>query len=636
MPSAAIALARRAGLGTTQSSVLPSFTRPCYTCRRPKPDQLIWHNRSHQSSCRYPRASLCSHVSRDTSSCDITGQRWGQMQGATRYSGVFHFSSSSKSAVQSSLSPYRNLARPEKNETSNINGHSHVSLPARSIEIEENEEYAHLTKNENDTQTTPPTQQIKGVSGSQNKTNILNGYKYRILRTSPPTNDLITLPEPPAERTPLSTPLSETSSQTVEKENDDMNQIQVGYDSGRVESQHDVSTGIKDILSSRWWHTLYQNIVNKQTTTTAPRPSPQTYQSSLRIRRSSLLLEEIVNNDSYTGFLPDERQHQEDEGNISERITVRSVQVASSIDVMAALSKVFGGGVARASQYKTLDGKSHPLSEFFTSSPPIRHVFGKTNIILQLMPPSKGCPPSLSHSVPRYVAIYRFGSVVFFNVTTKEASLLSEQIKKHSTEPIASGFERREHFEVALQPQLESVSGKITADRAVVRELDMNTVGLVSNIMGQTVALDWHNDTVDELLANFSRVNSSVERTGGFTNVERHTLFQVVARNNSLFIDMVGKLGIKDRSDTAWHLSQYEGLHEGMRKEFDLDERFRDIEFKLDLIQQNAKFFLEVLHAQKSNTLEWVIIVLISFECVLMIMDMSGWGTQMLSGWSFF
>ena len=38
---------------------------------------------------------------------------------------------------------------------------------------------------------------------------------------------------------------------------------------------------------------------------------------------------------------------------------------------------------------------------------------------------------------------------------------------------------------------------------------------------------------------------------------------------------MVGKLGIKDRSDTAWHLSQYEGLHEGMRKEFDLDERFR-------------------------------------------------------------
>ena len=150
-----------------------------------------------------------------------------------------------------------------------------------------------------------------------------------------------------------------------------------------------------------------------------------------------------------------------------------------------------------------------------------------------------------------------------------------EQVKKHAVNPISVGFERREHFEVALQPQLETATGKITADRAMVRELDMNTVGIVSNIMGQTVALDWHNDTVDELLAKFSNVNSSVEKTGSFTSIERNTLFQVVARNNSLFIDMVGKLGIKDRSDTAWHLSQYEGLHEGMRKEFELDERFR-------------------------------------------------------------
>jgi len=152
--------------------------------------------------------------------------------------------------------------------------------------------------------------------------------------------------------------------------------------------------------------------------------------------------------------------------------------------------------------------------------------------------------------------------------------------------------------------------------------------------MGQTVALDWHNDTVDELLANFSKINSSVERTGDFT--QKENLFQVVARNNTLFIDMVGKLGIKDRSDTAWHLSQYESLHEGMRKEFDLDERFRHIEFKLNLIQQNAKFFLEVLHAQKSNTLEWVIIMLISLECVLMILDMSGWGEKLLTGVSLF
>ena len=58
--------------------------------------------------------------------------------------------------------------------------------------------------------------------------------------------------------------------------------------------------------------------------------------------------------------------------------------------------------------------------------------------------------------------------------------------------------------------------------------------------------------------------------------------------------------------------------------------RFNHIEFKLDLIQQNAKFFLEVIHSQKSNSLEYIIIVLIAFECVLMILEMSGIGGTIL------
>ena len=40
-----------------------------------------------------------------------------------------------------------------------------------------------------------------------------------------------------------------------------------------------------------------------------------------------------------------------------------------------------------------------------------------------------------------------------------------------------------------------------------------------------------------------------------------------------------------------------------MKEEFEIEHRFDNIELKLDMIAQNAKFFLEVLHNQKSNTL---------------------------------
>lgn len=613
---------------------------------------------------------------------------WVEMSGIDRRNGKLHFSTSSLPSA-APTSPPTETTTPTAEATEN--GYTDCLAESDTPKLLEHNiksESTHLASSAPSsvdrriirmkrTASSTIDQQHERTSGTNDTgkqtREYLNGYRYRLLATPQLKNDLITVPEE-EKLSPETSPSATQVSQMIEKENHDIQQLQQEYVSDEMREQNSKAS-IKDVFSSTWWRTLYQSIGNKASasdTITSQQPIPQTFQSSIRNRRASILLEEIMNNEAYTGFLPDERRNveEEEEGEISDRVRVRSVQAASSIDVVAVLSKVFGGaGVSRGGAAAGGDAPRYAnaaLSDFFAASPPLRHVFGRTNIIIQLSPPPVDCPPSLSHSVPRYVAIYRFGSVVFFNCTTKEASRLLEQIKKHAVDPMAVGFERREHFEVALQPHLETASGKITADRALVRELDMNTVGVVSNIMGQTVALDWHNDVVDELLAKFSSVNSSVERTGGFTSIERHTLFQVVARNNSLFIDMVGKLGIKDRSDTgesslsrapldwfecsfeasvsiainfllaAWHLSQYEGLHEGMRKEFELDDRFRNVQFKLDLIQQNAKFFLEVMHAQKSNSLEWCIIVLISFECILMILDMSGWGEKLLSGWSIF
>jgi len=147
--------------------------------------------------------------------------------------------------------------------------------------------------------------------------------------------------------------------------------------------------------------------------------------------------------------------------------------------------------------------------------------------------------------------------------------------------------------------------------------------------MGQTVAMDSYKVIVDELLATFAAINDTVKKTGNFTQMEKDCLFKVVAQNNSLFIDMVSKLGVMDRSDTAWNFSQYENIYQGMKEEFELDNRFEHIEFKLNMIQQNTKFFLEVLHNQKTQTLEWIIIILIAFECTLMSLDMTGMGSHL-------
>ena len=282
-------------------------------------------------------------------------------------------------------------------------------------------------------------------------------------------------------------------------------------------------------------------------------------------------------------------------------VRVRSVHAAQTFDIVKILSKVF------------------------TPDPTVmRHYFGKTSLIVQLKPSSPGEPF-------RFVAVYRFGSVVFFNMTTREAGKLLDSIKKYGSKTTAAGFERRENFGVVVQPQLSQMEDVdvVTGDYCVVESLDMNSVSVIANILAQTTALDSYNDIAEELLENFAAINSTVRESGNFTEMEKDSLFRVVAQNNSIFIDMISKLGIKERSDTAWNLSQYEEVHERMKEEFEIDNRFDNIELKLDMIQQNAKFFLEILHNQKTNTLEWIIIVLIMFECVLMVLEMSGLGTAL-------
>ena len=387
-----------------------------------------------------------------------------------------------------------------------------------------------------------------------------------------------------------------------------------------------------------------------------------------------------------------QHHHGEEE---SFRAPVRAIHVGQSIDLAKVISKVF---VAKAQ----------------------RKLMEKLSVVVQLQPlpvdPSSSSPYHHRHhhftdQRPRFVAVFRYGSVVFFNVSPREAADLLSEIKQYTTQPVLSGSELKENYCVTVMPNLVVQPGSmtttsryhhryythqsyeqyqelqfaynnsiasddygekvgvegmddlsasppsqppspppevdvVTGDHCVVPELNLKAVDVISSTIAQSVALDSYNDTVDSLLSKFEKVNKSqtsvpVHESNNSlrsrmrrlwsgekpnrkepSTLDRDELFRAVAQNNSIFIDMVSKVGIKDRIDTAWNMSQYEDISEGMREEFDIDQRFEHLEFKLNLIQENAKFFLEVLAHQKSNSLEIIIIVLILFECILMIAEM--------------
>jgi len=225
-----------------------------------------------------------------------------------------------------------------------------------------------------------------------------------------------------------------------------------------------------------------------------------------------------------------------------------------------------------------------------------------------------------------FVVAFRYGGVVFFNVEDPVARgrYLGEISRCASAG--ASGFgadrppSKSEDFSVVVDARQREWS-RLQNDNLRLRCLDLNNIVVISSVLGQSVALDHYHSRADSMLRDFSRINLEMEQTGNFNMPRRH-LFQVVAQTNTTYSDSITKIKLLEKpSDAAWKYAHYGAIWEQLRGEFELEERFQRLSLKLELMQQNVKYFLEILQNRKSNTLEWIIIVLIAGEIMLCLYD---------------
>jgi hypothetical protein len=62
-----------------------------------------------------------------------------------------------------------------------------------------------------------------------------------------------------------------------------------------------------------------------------------------------------------------------------------------------------------------------------------------------------------------------------------------------------------------------------------------------------------------------------------------------------------------------------EQLYKDLKREFDLDDRVRIIQQKVSIISRWSQFVISRLEGHRANLLEWIIIVLILSEIVLIL-----------------
>ena len=221
-----------------------------------------------------------------------------------------------------------------------------------------------------------------------------------------------------------------------------------------------------------------------------------------------------------------------------------------------------------------------------------------------------------------YAFFFEYGSVVFFRLDQATQKSCLQSARSYSSTLVHNP--ESEELLFREDPRMSRVHA-LDDGRLILRNADAATIRVVAGILGQSVALDHHEREVDALLDMFNSLNGNIESTGEM-DMKNEDLYRLVAKNNRILSDVIAKFNVMDQARPAgetalWNVPDHYSLWDRLRDEFEIKTRFGSMEYKLELIRENTKFFVDVLAHKQGTRLELAIIVLIFMELVIAVSD---------------
>ena len=239
-----------------------------------------------------------------------------------------------------------------------------------------------------------------------------------------------------------------------------------------------------------------------------------------------------------------------------------------------------------------------------------------------------------------YIIVYQYGSVVFFNCTEQQQQDVIHSLLQHN-KPMKSNTQatplNKDDYKIRINHHVnhpttttttnsttDSNSNstiQITHDGVTIRQLDLHSARIIGQVLAQTVGMQQYEELVDQLMSQYTALNQQLILYGA-VKLDDKQLFKLCAEISGVLSNVLVQLRLLDRSELVWSNGELSTLYTELRTEFEIQSRFNSLEIKLNLMQQSTTFLLEVLHNQKSDKLEWIIIILIMIEVVISLVEL--------------
>ena len=152
-------------------------------------------------------------------------------------------------------------------------------------------------------------------------------------------------------------------------------------------------------------------------------------------------------------------------------------------------------------------------------------------------------------------------------------------------------------------------------DKVSIPKRDVEMLRLIMLHVSQSVALD-HFEGLTALLMEEANHHTQSLEIKGRLELSGIRLKRYIGKALNLKNRIAENLYIFDSPPETWEDETLNKIDVGLKRTFDLQDRFRNISEGLQIIKDNLDLFKDLLQYRQSTMLEWIIILLILVEVI--------------------
>lgn len=202
--------------------------------------------------------------------------------------------------------------------------------------------------------------------------------------------------------------------------------------------------------------------------------------------------------------------------------------------------------------------------------------------------------------------LFSFGSYVSISATGAVAELDFLPFVGRVHEKI------QDDFLLVVSPEMPET---VEFEKVTIKSSGREKLALVSFLMAQSNTLEHYENQAIELTESSSVLTDHMVK--GEMPPRGKEMLVYTGKSLALRRELMAQVSVMDPPEVIWESKSLDALYYELRNNFEISQRMRVVEHKLELLKETAQLVVSINESRRSHFLEIIIILLIAVEIVL-------------------